>query len=193
MTGQKIGYIRVSSTDQNTGRQLEGVQLDRTFTDKVSGKDTERPALKELLAYVREGDTLVCHSMDRLARNLLDLRKLVKELTGRGVSVQFLKENMTFTGDKDSPMATLMLNILGGFAEFERSIILERQREGIRIAKANGVYKGRKHSLTAEQVNALRSRVGAGEKKAALARHFGISRETLYAYLRGAETESAKV
>jgi DNA invertase Pin-like site-specific DNA recombinase len=121
--------------------------------------------------------------MNRLARNLDDLRRLVQELTGRGICVTFLKEDMTFTGE-DSPMATLLLSVMGTFAEFERSWIRERQREGIVIAKHRGAYKGRKRSLSAEHVGMLREG-GAGEQKAKLAREVGISRETLYQYLRG--------
>jgi DNA invertase Pin-like site-specific DNA recombinase len=180
-----VAYVRVSSVDQNTERQLEGIQSlspDKIFTDKCSGKDTNRPQLEAMLSYVREGDTVVVHSLDRLGRNLDDLRRLVTDLNGRGVAVQFLKENLTFTGD-DNAMSKLLFNMLGSFAEFERSLIRERQREGIALAKKAGVYRGRKPSLTAEQADDLRKRVGAGEKKAVLAREFGISRETLYQYL----------
>jgi len=183
MKGKRVGYIRVSSVDQNTVRQLEGIRLDRVFTDKASGKDTKRPQLEALLEFVREGDLVVCHSMDRLARNLDDLRKLVMGLTKRGIRVEFVKEALTFTGE-DSPMATLLLNVMGSFAQFERELIKERQREGIAIAKKKGVYKGRKPSLTPEQAGELRKRVAAGEKKAGIARDFNISRETLYQYLR---------
>jgi DNA invertase Pin-like site-specific DNA recombinase len=183
-TGQRVGYIRVSSVGQNTDRQLEGVQVDRCFTDKASGKDTRRPQLEALVGFVREGDTVVCHSMDRLARNLDDLRKLVLTLTKRGIKVQFVKESLTFSGE-DSAMAMLLLSMLGAVAEFERSLIRERQREGIAIAKAKGnVYKGRKPSLTPEQAAELRRRIAAGDKKAVIAREFGISRETLYQYAR---------
>jgi DNA invertase Pin-like site-specific DNA recombinase len=181
--GQRVGYIRVSSFDQNTERQLEHVSVDRVFTDKASGKDTRRPELESLLAFVREGDTMVVHSMDRLARNLDDLRRLVQKLTKRGVHIEFVKENLTFTGE-DSPMANLMLSVMGAFAEFERALIRERQREGIALAKQRGVYRGRKKSLSPEQVITLKQRVAAGEQKARLAREFGISRETLYQYLR---------
>ena len=179
--GKRVGYIRVSSVDQNTGRQLEGVDLDKSFTDKASGKDAQRPQLKAALDYLREGDVLIVHSMDRLARNLDDLRRIVMELTDRGVQVQFVKEGMLFTGD-DSAMSKLLLSVMGAFAEFERSLLKERQREGIALAKKAGVYKGRKPSLTPERAGELRARIAAGEKKAALAREFGISRETLYQY-----------
>jgi DNA invertase Pin-like site-specific DNA recombinase len=117
--------------------------------------------------------------MDRLARNLDDLRRMVLDLTGKGVHVQFIKENLTFTGE-DSPMSNLLLSLLGAVAEFERSMIRERQREGIALAKKAGVYKGRKPSLTAAQVTEIRKRVVAGEKKTALAEAFKVSRQTLY-------------
>jgi DNA invertase Pin-like site-specific DNA recombinase len=183
----RVGYVRVSSVDQNTVRQLDGVEIDRVFTDRVSGKDTDRPKLDELLAFVREGDTVLVHSMDRLARNLDDLRRVVRTLTGKGVRVEFVKEQLTFTGE-DSPMATLLLSVMGAFAEFERALILERQREGIAAAKQRGVYTGRAPALTAEQAHQLRERAAAGQRKSALAKEFGVSRETVYAYLRTAST-----
>jgi DNA invertase Pin-like site-specific DNA recombinase len=184
--GHTVGYVRVSSTDQNTDRQdFAGIELDKVFTDKASGKDTNRPALKEALGYVREGDTLVIHSMDRLARSLVDLLGLVKGLTGRGVSVRFMKEGQLFTG-KDDPMANLMLSMLGAVAEFERSLILERQREGIAKAKAAGVYKGRGAKLSPEQVTELKAKVEsrkAGVSMESIAGEYGVSRQTLYQYL----------
>jgi DNA invertase Pin-like site-specific DNA recombinase len=179
--GKRVGYIRVSSVDQNELRQLDGVQLDKKFTDKASGKDTKRPQFQAALEYLRDGDVLVVHSMDRLARNLDDLRRIVMELTGRGIVVEFVKEQLTFTSE-DNAMSKLLLSVMGAFAEFERALIKERQREGIALAKQKGVYKGRKPSLTPEQVKTLRSRVKAGETRASLAREFGISRETVYQY-----------
>ena len=183
MVGQRIGYVRVSTFEQNTERQLEGVQLDRTFTDKASGKDTARPELEKLLEFARQGDLVLVHSMDRLARNLDDLRRIVGDLTRRGIQIQFVKESLTFTGE-DSPMATLMLSVMGAFAEFERALIRERQREGVSLAKQRGAYKGRKKSLTEQEVADLKTRAAAGEPKAQLARAVGISRVTLYQYLR---------
>ena len=185
MDGQRIGYVRVSSFDQNPERQLEGVQVARAFTDKASGKDTQRPELVSLLSFVREGDTVVVHSMDRLARNLDDLRRIVQGLTKRSVRIEFVKESLAFTGE-DSPMANLMLSVMGAFAEFERSLIRERQREGIALARQRGAYRGRKKSLNDEQIAELKRRVSAGEPKALIARDFGISRETLYQYLKEA-------
>jgi DNA invertase Pin-like site-specific DNA recombinase len=184
MQGQRLGYVRVSSVDQNPDRQLDGLALDRVFTDRASGKDTQRPQLAALLQFAREGDTVVVHSMDRLARNLDDLRRLADDLTRRGVRVEFLKEGLTFTGD-DAPMARLLLSVLGAFAEFERALLRERQREGIALAKGRGAYRGRKPRLTAAQITTLRQRAAAGESKAQLARELRLSRETVYQYLRG--------
>jgi DNA invertase Pin-like site-specific DNA recombinase len=185
LKGQRVGYVRVSSFDQNPERQLEHVQVERLFTDKASGKDTQRPELEALLSFVRDGDTVVVHSMDRLARNLDDLRRVVKKLAKRGVCIEFVKENLTFTGE-DSPMANLMLSVMGAFAEFERALIRERQREGIALAKQRGAYRGRKKSLSDAEIINLRRRIDAGDKKAQVARDYGISRETLYQYLREA-------
>ena len=190
--GHRIGYIRVSTLDQNTERQLDGIELDRTFTDKASGKDTQRPQLQAALTYLREGDTLVVHSMDRLARNSEDLLRTVRELTSRGVTVEFLKNHLTFSGKAD-PMAKLMMTMLAAFGEFERDLIRERQREGIAIAKAKGVYKGRKRALTSEQAAELVECARSGMPKAELARSYGISRETLYQYLRVRESHCPTV
>ena len=180
--GQRVGYIRVSTGEQNPARQLDGVAVDRTFTDTASGKDTDRPALDELLRYVRDGDTVVVHSMDRLARNLDDLRRLVNELTRRGARVEFVGEALVFSGG-DAPIAQLLLSVMGAFAEFERALIRERQREGITAAKARGAYRGRTRALSPRQITELAERAAAGEPKAALARDYGISRQTLYGYL----------
>lgn len=182
MSGQRIGYVRVSSFDQNPQRQLENVPVDRVFTDKASGKNTRRPQLEALLAFARDGDTVIVHSMDRLARNLDDLRQIVQKLTGRGIRIEFVKETLIFTGE-DSPMANLMLSVMGAFAEFERALLRERQREGIVLARQRGIYRGRKKALSADQVTEIRNRVGAGEAKTHIAREFGICRDTLYQYL----------
>lgn len=178
----EVGYIRVSTTDQATDRQLAGVALEKVFQDKLSGKDTKRPQLAACLEWVREGDTLHVHSIDRLARNLEDLQRLVRQLTSKGVVVRFHKEGLTFRGDED-PMQKLMFQMMGAFAEFERALIRERQREGIAAAKAAGKHLGRKPSLTPDQAQAVREAVAAGEGKASIARRFGISRQTLYRVL----------
>ena len=184
MAGHRVGYIRVSSLEQNPERQLETIQIDKRFIDKVSAKDVNRPQLNELLDYVREGDTIVVHSMDRLARNLDDLRYLVQSQTEKGIRIEFIKEGLSFSGE-DSPMAKLLLSVMGAFAEFERALIKERQREGIELAKKRGAYKGRKKVLNTEQVQELVTRAQSGEKKTSIAKDFGISRETLYKYLNG--------
>ena len=185
VTGQKIGYARVSSKDQNLDRQLAALKKEkvfRVFTDTVSGSSTQRPGLDGALDYVRAGDQLIVVSMDRLARSLIDLHRLVDELAERGVSVKFLKEGQTYSLDS-SPVAKLMLGLLGSVAEFERSIIRERQAEGIAKAKARGVYKGRAKVLNEEQVVQAREWVSEGVPKAEVARRFGIGRTTLYKYL----------
>lgn len=184
--GQRIAYRRVSTLDQSTARQLDGMSFDIEFTDKASGKDTQRPQLEAMLRHVRAGDHVYVHSIDRLARNMADLLQLVEQLTGKGVAMSFVKEGLNFTSDKADPFQMLMLSMLGSVAQFERAIILERQREGIAIAKAGGKYKGGKAKLSPEQVAALVARVSAGEPKAKVARDFGISRETLYQYIKQA-------
>jgi DNA invertase Pin-like site-specific DNA recombinase len=188
VAGQRIGYVRVSTLDQNEKRQLDGQVLDRVFTDKASGRDTSRPELTELLRFARNGDTVIVHSMDRLARNLDDLRSLVQGLTRKGVRVEFVKESLVFTGE-DSPMANLMLSVMGAFAVFERSLIRERQREGIALARQRGAYRGRKKTLTPERAAELVQRAASGIPKSVLASDYGISRETVYQYLRQAKPE----
>ena len=185
VTGQKIGYARVSSKDQNLDRQLAALKKEkvfRIFTDTVSGSSTQRPGLDGALDYVRAGDQLIVVSMDRLARSLIDLHRLVDDLTERGVSVKFLKEGQVYSQDS-TPVAKLMLGLLGSVAEFERSIIRERQAEGIAKAKARGVYKGRAKVLNEEQIMQAREWVSAGIPKAEVARRLGIGRTTLYKYL----------
>ena len=177
--GQTVGYVRVSTVDQNTERQLDGLKLDKVFTDHASGKDTNRPQFKAMLAHVREGDELVVHSMDRLARSTVDMLNTVDELTARGVRVRFLKEGLTF-GDTANPCNELMLTIMAAVAQFERSLLLERQREGIAIAKTKGKYKGRKPSLTPQQAREIDRRLAEGESASALAREYGVSRATVY-------------
>ena len=185
----RIGYIRVSSIDQNTDRQLDGEALTVTFTDKASGKDTDRPQLQAMLAgNWPVGSVVVVHSMDRLARSLADLLKIVEELTGRGISVSFIKEAKTFKGSTTpDPMDKLMLSMLGAFAEYERSLIRERQREGIAKAKAKGdVYKGRpkKHDDAELVARIVAEATMAGANKTKVAAANKISRETLYQYIR---------
>lgn len=186
----RIGYKRVSTEDQNTERQLDGMSFTLVFEDKASGKNTDRPQLQAMLAGDwPKGTTVVVHSFDRLARSMADLERIVADLTGRGINVEFVKESKTFKGGQTSdPLDTLMLQMLGAFAQYERALILERQREGIAKAKARGVYKGRPRKVSDEERMALivaeASKPGA--VKAAVAKAHGISRETLYQYLKAA-------
>jgi DNA invertase Pin-like site-specific DNA recombinase len=185
-TSVPFEYIRVSTLDQHTEWQLDGIGVDKTFTDKASGQDTKRPQLELMMTFVRSSDTVIVHSMDRLARNLDDLRRIVQTLTGKGVRIESVKEHLTFTGE-DSPMAKLMLSVMGAIHEFDRALIKERQREGIALAKKRGAFKGRKKLLSQAEVAEMRQRIARGMSKAQVAREIGISRETLYKYLRGDE------
>ena len=189
-TGQKIGYVRVSSVDQNDARQLDGLVLDKIFTDKASGKDVHRPQLQALLSHVREGDHVYVHSMDRLSRSLKDLQEVVELLTARGVAVEFCKENLKFerpgnnSGGHTAAYSKLLLQMLGAVGEFERALIRERQREGIAIAKTKEVYKGRKSGLNAEMKLKLREMIASGISKTEIAKNLAISRASVYQYIK---------
>jgi len=186
ISGQKVGYARVSTGEQNLDRQVAQLKAEKVFTyftDKRSGGSRERPGLDEAMRYVRAGDQLVFTSMDRCARSLIDLHSIVEELVQRGVSVKFIKEGQTYSKDS-TPVAKLMLGLLGAVAEFERSIIRERQAEGIARAKKRGVYKGRARVLTEDQVAQARQWVELGVPKAEIARRLGIGRTSLYNYLK---------
>lgn len=187
--GIVIGYVRVSSEGQNCDRQEESInalQPDRMFIDRVSGKDTNRPQLQEMLRFAREGDVIVIHSLDRLARSLSDLCSLVKDLTGRGITVKFLKESLVFGngGNGDSATGQLMMHLLGAIAEFERSLIKSRQREGIDVAMKAGKYRGRKPALTTEQAHVALQRIAAGVPVSKVARDMKVSRQTVYSHLK---------
>lgn len=185
MKGQRVGYVRVSSFHHNPARQPEHIQMDRLFTYKASGKDTQRSQVEALLTFVRDGDTVVVPSMDRLGRNVDNLRRIVQKWAKRGVRIEFVNENLTFTGEH-SPMANLMLSVMGAFAESARALIRERQREGIAIAKQRGAYRGRTRSLSAVEIVGVRRRINAGDTKAPVARDYNLGQETLYSYLRKA-------
>ena len=175
----QIGYTRVSSYSQNTDRQLTGIDLDKVFTEKASAKDAKRPQLLECIEWVREGDVLHVHSIDRLARNLFDLQSIVEQVTSKGVEIRFHKESLTFTGE-ENPMQVCMLQMMGAFAEFERSLINERRKEGMAQAQAAGKQIRRKAKLSAEQVEEIKQRISQGEAKSTLAKEYGVSRQTLY-------------
>lgn len=190
MTGKRIGYKRVSTIDQNPERQLAGIEVDKMFIDQASGTTINRPQLALMLEYVRDDDLVIIHSMDRLARNVKDLRKIIDDLVGKSVKVQFLKENLTFTGE-DSPMANLLLMLMGSIAEFEHSIIRERQLEGIANAKKKGKFKGAKPKFNQEKLELLKERMKSRDSKSQIAIEFGVSRFTLYKYLKKIQEEAA--
>lgn len=183
----KIGYARVSSDDQNLARQLEVLKThnpDKVFTDQVSGKNVERPGFRQMMEYARDGDIIYVVSMDRFARNLKDLLTVTKELQERGVAIHFLKENIFLSPEGEtSSMSKLILSIMGAVAEFERSLIHERQKEGIRLAVKRGVYKGRP-PVDMKVIDAAQQLLELGVSKTRVCRKLGISRTTLYKYLK---------
>lgn len=192
MSGKIVIYKRVSTLEQHTDRQtFEGIQADKTFEDKASGKSTDRPALKELLSYLREGDNLYVYSIDRLARNLQDLLNLLEQLMAKGVTLTFQKERLTFKPGKDDPFQSLQLSIIGAVAAFERSIILSRQQEGMAAAVKRGVRFGRPSKLSTSQKQELREKVEQGFSKEFIAQALGISRQTVYAILREGKDAAA--
>jgi DNA invertase Pin-like site-specific DNA recombinase len=187
MKGQIIGYARASSADQNLARQLEQLKSmhpDKIFEDKASGATSDRPAFQQMMGYVREGDTVIVCSMDRLARNLADLLNVTKELQTKGVSIKFLKESIHLdaTGN-DAAMTKLLISMLGAVAEFERSMIRERQREGIELAKKKGVYKGRKPT-DPKIIEKAYEKIKLGVPISKAAREIGVARSTLYRRLK---------
>jgi DNA invertase Pin-like site-specific DNA recombinase len=182
---QTIGYIRVSTVEQKTERQLHGFTCDKIFIDHVSGKTIERPALKEMLSYARNGDTVLIHSMDRLARNTEDLLHLVGFLTRANITVRFIFENLTFNGALN-PMSQLMLTIMGAVAQFELALLNERRREGIARAHAAGKYKGRAKKalkLTEIQIVYLADCLKKGVPKTRIAKELGITKRSIYNYM----------
>ena len=186
MAGKKIAYIRVISEGQNTSRQdqqIEELAVDKVFTEKVSGKNIQdRPQFQMMLEYAREDDIIYCADLSRWGRSLIDIKTTITDLTKRGVTVTFLKENLTFSGN-DDPMSNLLLGILSSLSEWERAVIKSRQMEGVKIAQEKGIYKercGRKPKLTEEQMKEVKRRVADGEKRSDVALAFGVSRQTVY-------------
>lgn len=186
VTMERIGYIRVSSAGQNTERQLDGLEFDRTFTDKCSGSTKDRPELNRLLDHVREGDAVYVHSIDRMARDLKNLLELIDYFKAKGVDIHFVKEGLSYTPTQSNPMQDMMLQVMGAVSQFERALIRERQREGIEKAKAKGVYKGRKKSVDREKVAEL---LGQGVKKTEIARRLGIGRVSVYRIINELEEQ----
>ena len=177
----RVFYVRCSTIEQNEARQLkmaEEQNAEKVFVDKASGKNTNRTAFKEMMAFVRAGDTVVVESISRIARNTRDLLSIVSELTEKGVEFVSLKENI----DTTTPQGRFMLTVFGALAELERENILERQREGIEIAKSEGKYKGRKPiDYDEAQMKALCKKWRAGEITATAAmKKLGLKPNTFY-------------
>ena len=181
-----FNYIRVSTLQQNTDRQLLNVACDRVYEEKLSAKDVQRPQLKAMLSNLRKSDHVNVHELSRLARNTKDLLTIVEQVLDAGASIQFHKENLRFESGKNAdPFQKLMLSMLGAISTFERDLMLERQREGIALAKAKGKYKGRPSQFSDEQVSEMRKRFyQPAINKSALAREYGISRQHLYGLVR---------
>lgn len=171
----KIGYRRVSSESQNLDRQH--LDCDKIFEEKVSGAKRDRDALDQLIGFAREGDEVIVWSIDRLACDLRDLQDIIQRLNDKGVSVSFLKEKLTFSGDSDDAFARLQLQMMGAFAEFERNIIRSRQAEGIARAKARGVYKGRKKTIDENLILQMKAE---GHSVTEIAELVGVSWMTVY-------------
>lgn len=175
----RIGYVRVSTVEQNEARQIEGLKkhdIEKWFTEKVSAKDTNRPKLKEMLEFAREGDTIYIHDFSRLARSTKDLLEIVEGLNSKGINLVSNKENI----DTSTPTGKLMLTMIGAINEFERANLLERQREGIAIAKSEGKYKGRKSIEVNKKFEEQYTRYLNRElNKSQLAKVLEVSRPTL--------------
>jgi DNA invertase Pin-like site-specific DNA recombinase len=192
MAGKRIAYVRVSSVGQNTSRQdlqIEELCVDKVFSEKVSGRNIQdRPQFQMMLEYAREDDIIYCAELSRWGRSLIDIKTTVTALTSKGVTVKFLKENLTFTYNEEDPMSNLLLGILSSLAEWERAVIKSRQMEGVRIAQERGIYKercGRKPKLSEEQIKEVKRRVADGEKRADVAVAFKVSRQTVYNLVAG--------
>jgi DNA invertase Pin-like site-specific DNA recombinase len=176
-----FNYIRVSTIKQNTDRQLLDISCDREYLEKISGKDRNRPQLEAMLGNVRNGDLVNVHELSRLARNTKDLLDIVDQVVKAGASIHFHKENLIFDGKrKDDPFQSLMLTMLGAISTFERDLMLERQREGIAIAKEKGKYKGRRSRFDLDTIGKIKIKFAEASNKAGLAREYGISRGYLY-------------
>lgn len=173
----KVQYRRVSSVLQNLDRQETLDYCEKVFEEKESASTKDRPALQAMLEFVRSGDHIYCHSIDRMSRSLKDLTEILEELKTKQVAITFLTENLTFSSDKDDPLATLQLQIMGALSQWELATSKQRQAEGILKAKLKGVYLGRKKSIDAEKIKAM-SEQGLGAT--VIAKTLGCSRQSVY-------------
>jgi DNA invertase Pin-like site-specific DNA recombinase len=185
MSGKTVGYRRVSSSGQNPERQLSDISLDKVYTEYASARN-KRPVLSECLDYLRDGDTWVIHSMDRAFRNTEEALSTIRELKGRGVSINFVKENLKIEAGTNNAFTDLYLTVLSSVACFENQLIKERREEGVRIYRLKHPNKpwGAKPKLNPEQVESLKKKAASGISKSALSKEFGISRQSVYTYLK---------
>ena len=172
----RVGYRRVSTTEQNFDRQELG-EVDKIFEEKISGKNADRAALNEMLSFVRDGDEVIVYSIDRLARDLRDLEPIVTKIKEKGASISFITEKLKFDGSSDNALDKLLLQILGAFAEFERKIIRSRQAEGIARARAHNAYKGRQATIDRAEINKLYAELKSVSK---VAKAMNICRNSVY-------------
>ena len=186
MAGQKLAYVRVSSDGQSTSRQDQVIaekNVDKIFTEKVSGRNiSDRPQFQAMLEYARDQDIIYCADLSRWGRSMVDIRTTITYLTKKGVTVEFIKENLTFS-NKNDDTSNLLLGILSSLSEWERAVIKSRQMEGVKIAQERGVYKdrcGRKPKLSEEQIQEVIRRVNAGENRTEIAKDLRVSRQTIY-------------
>ena len=176
-----FNYIRVSTIDQNTARQLVGVPCDREYVDRSSGKDVNRPELQNMLNNLREGDVINVHSLDRACRNVKDLLEIVEIIQKKGCTIKFHQENLVFNPNTEDPLNKAIMTIIGAIAELERNLLLERVKEGCHQAKLAGKYKGRQNTLSDIQADELRSMIGK-YNRSQIAKHFGITVRSTYHY-----------
>ena len=190
MTGQEVAYIRVSTIEQNTESQraiLSKIKIDKVFEEKISGKNAKRPELQAMLEYVREGDTVYVKDLSRLARNTKDLLDIVEYLTNKGVALKSIKENI----DTSTNFGKLMITFLAAIYEFERANLLERQRDGIAVAKMQGKYKGRKQVAKPDNFDEVYRKWQKREIKSSVAiRELNISEYAFYKFVRDSQTEA---
>jgi DNA invertase Pin-like site-specific DNA recombinase len=187
--GKTLGYIRVSTSDQNPERQLQGIQIDKTFIEYASGSRLDREQLALMMDYIRDDDLIVVHSIDRLARNVRHLLQLIEQVVKKGAKIRFIKENLEFSND-NSLTSKLLLTVIGAIAEFELCMIKERQKEGIELAKKAGKYKGRQPILTDELKDKIHEEMKTRKPLRYIAEDIGVSRDTVYNYLKKLKKEN---
>ena len=182
-----IAYLRVSTVDQSLARQ-DITDADKVFEEKLSGKDRNRPALQQMLEYVREGDLVKVWDISRLARDLMDLQQIIQEINNKGATITFITENLTFGPDQDNPMATIQLQMMGAFAQFERAVKKQRQLEGIAKAKDRGAFKGGQRMINRDRVRELHAE---GLSTYKIADTMGISRMSVHRIIHADRLEEA--